>query len=537
MPGRSFWADLMEKGNRCCGGGGGREHLDMEVKMAKVWMDGRACEIEPGTVLSRALQQTAPEFALPCGGGGRCGKCKVKAEGALSVMEPGERELLTQQEIQDGIRLACRAKVEGDCRVRLPGKGEAVILQETQVVLPEDGKHRKPLFERLGAAVDIGTTTMAACLYEEKGLAAQAGMENPQLRFGADVISRIEKSLDGEGEGLAAAVRSGIGELISRMAQEAGRDAAQVDTVVITGNTAMLYLLTKRSPDCLSHAPFQADWLGDTWLAGRELDLPCGSARVYLPPCIGSFVGADTATAILSTGLCSEDKTRLLVDIGTNGEVALWKDGGLCCCSTAAGPAFEGTGLSMGMAGRTGAVAHVRLSETEGKLEAEIIGQAAPEGICGSGVVDAVACLLQSGRLDETGYLEEEEAVIADPVRLTQQDIRMVQLAKSAICAGMKTMLHQAGLTEEDVDELLVAGGFGSYLELGNAVAVGLLPRISTERITVCRNAALAGAVCILLDEDGVRQVRDIAQKAQVMELATDAFFQETYIEEMFFAK
>ena len=127
--------------------------------------------------------------------------------------------------------------------------------------------------------------------------------------------------------------------------------------------------------------------------------------------------------------------------------------------------------------------------------------------------------------------------MIADPVRLTQQDIRMVQLAKSAICAGMKTMLHQAGLTEEDVDELLVAGGFGSYLELGNAVAVGLLPRISTERITVCRNAALAGAVCILLDEDGVRQVRDIAQKAQVMELATDAFFQETYIEEMFFAK
>lgn len=455
----------------------------------------------------------------------------------LSAMEPGERALLTEQELRDGIRLACRARVEGDCRIQLAGKGEAVVQQEIRAVLPENGKQRRPLFGRLGAAVDIGTTTMAACLYEEGGLAAQAGMENPQLRFGADVISRIEKSLAGEGEALAEAVRSGIGELISRMAREAGRDAAQVDALVITGNTAMLYLLTKRSPDCLSHAPFQADWLGDAWLEGRELDLPCGAARVYLPPCIGSFVGADTAAAILATELCEEDKIRLLVDIGTNGEVALWKDGVLRCCSTAAGPAFEGTGLSMGMAGRTGAVAHVRLPQPGGELEAQVIGQTAPEGICGSGVVDAVACLLRSGRLDETGYLEEEEAMIADPVKLTQQDVRMVQLAKSAICAGMKTMLHQAALTETDVGELLVAGGFGSYLDLENAVEVGLLPRVRLERIRVCGNAALAGAVRLLLDEEAVEQIRDIAKKAQVMELATDAFFQDAYIQEMFFGE
>lgn len=217
----------------------------------------------------------------------------------------------------------------------------------------------------------------------------------------------------------------------------------------------MLYLLTQTDPDCLSHAPFAASRLFGETLAAGELGLPCLHAQVYLPRCMSAFVGADITTALLASGICSKPDTRMLVDIGTNGEIALWHRGQLSCCSTAAGPAFEGAGLSMGMAGKTGAVDHVRVQD--GALQAHVIGGGAPKGICGSGVIDALACLLELEQLDETGLLEQDPAPVAPPVCLTQKDVRMVQLAKSAICAGLRTLLRVEGLCGADAAELAVA--------------------------------------------------------------------------------
>lgn len=519
--------------------------------MVTLWVNGVSCRVKAGLKISEALQACAAEaregkeatpsqeksweLALPCGGGGRCGKCKVKAAGVLSAPDAAEREKLTEQELQEGIRLGCRARILGDCRIWLPERDGAVVLQEGKVLNGSDRtKIEDPLFEQWGICVDIGTTTIAARLYDRAGLRAQEGMENPQRSFGADVISRIEKSMAGQQKALAGAVREGITVLTGRLCAQAEIEPEWVDTLVITGNTAMLYLLCERHTDALSRAPFAADWLADEWKTARELGLPCPSARVYLPPCIGAFVGADITTAMLAAGLCRDEKTRLLVDIGTNGEVALWKDGRLTCCSTAAGPAFEGTGLSRGMPGGPGAISHVR--QKDGKLEAEVIGQKTPAGICGSGIVDAIRCLLDQEIIDETGYMEEETAVIAGDVCVTQQDVRMVQLAKSAICAGITTLLHENGIGAESLEELLIAGGFGSYLNLANAVGIGLIPPLSLEKMTVCGNAALEGAALLLKDRNLVEQGRALAKKAQTVELAANPFFQDTYIEGMMFA-
>ena len=264
-----------------------------------------------------------------------------------------------------------------------------------------------------------------------------------------------------------------------------------------------------------------------------HLDSLLPDRLVYLAPCAAAFVGADLMTALLAGGICGKPDTQLLADIGTNGEIALWHDGQLYCCSTAAGPAFEGAGISMGMGGSAGAVDRVYVQD--GEIKAHVIGEAAPQGICGSGVVDAVACLLETGQMDETGYIEEESAVIADPVVFTQNDVRMVQLAKSAIHAGIRTLLHTAGLACEDVSGLLIAGGFGSYLDVENGARIGLFPAEMLACIRVVGNAALSGASMILLNKEYRSVCEEYAKNATIVELSTDPFFADEYMERMMF--
>ena len=387
------------------------------------------------------------------------------------------------------------------------------------------------MFQNLGVAIDIGTTTIAVSLYNKHGLIGQLGAINPQVTFGADVISRMEHSLNGKSEQLAKSVQHGISQLLEQLCQTHGYRVEEIDTLVITGNTVMLYLLTKKNPTSLSYAPFQADWLAGEWI--KDLELPCPNAKVYLPCCISAFVGADITTALLHTNLYKDKKKRLLVDIGTNGEVVLWTGEKLLCCSTAAGPAFEGTGLTMGMTASIGAISKV--SFTNGEFQVQVIGNQEPIGICGSGVIDAVSCLLQSKQMDETGYLEEEEIILAGTVKITQEDIRKIQLAKSAICAGIETLLQQEGLSTNDLEELLIAGGFGSKIDLENAIAIGLLPQIDLKKIKVCGNASLAGAELLLHNYELLEQQKELIQMSQTFDLATNAFFQEKYIEGMLF--
>lgn len=496
--------------------------------MATVICNGKEKRVPNGTRLSDVFFVDAP-----CGGHGTCGKCKVLASGALSKMTDAERKKLTSEEALIGVRLACLTVVEGDCEVKdLPTAGGAKILSGGTAV----SFTPSPTFRRFGVAIDVGTTTLAARLYEKSGTClADTACFNPQISFGGDVISRIEASLGGKQQALASCIRVALSELIDRLAATAALDTREIDRVVITGNTAMLHLLTKTSVKPLSHAPFAAKRLFGEVLPATALGTVAlaEGATVYLPPCISAFVGADTTCALLASGMLENDETALLADIGTNGELALLKDGKLTVCSTAAGPAFEGVGISMGMRGVAGAINAATV--VNGHIHATTVGGAPPIGICGSGLVDAVACLLMTEELDENGYLEDEEAVIAAPVTVTQQDIRALQLAKSAICAGLTTMLDTASCKVQEVATCYVAGCFGSYLNMSNAERIGLFPKGLAAKTKIIGNAAIEGAAMLLLDSTITKKAEKIAREARLLELAANPVFANHYMMSMLF--
>ena len=503
--------------------------MDQGKKTVKVTVSGTEYEVPAGTLLS-----TLPGAPLPCGGHGKCGKCKVRVSGNVSPVSATEREKLTNEELQNGIRLACRAKATGNCSAEFltAQSGKNKILTDA---LSTEG-NLAPAFQRYGAAVDIGTTTLAAQLYDSQGrLLATRGRMNPQSVWGADVISRIEAALKGNGAALAASVCGAIDDLLRGLAADAKIAPEAIDGLVLTGNTAMLHLCTKTSPEPLSRAPFQAKRLFGETVRRDDLGLHNASpeAEIYFPPCIAAFVGADTVCALLATRLCASPRTALLADIGTNGEMGLWHDQKLTVCSTAAGPAFEGVGISTGMSGAPGAVDRVTVSD--GRLSAHVIGEEEPRGICGSGLIDAVACLLETGELDETGFLEDAPALIAPPVSLTQSDIRMVQLAKSAVCAGINTLLHEAGIGTDQVTVFEIAGGFGSYLNVKNAGKIGLFPAALVDKVHVAGNAALAGAAMLLLDKTLRPRAAQLAKNTVAVDLATNPVFINAYTAGMLF--
>jgi uncharacterized 2Fe-2S/4Fe-4S cluster protein (DUF4445 family) len=347
------------------------------------------------------------------------------------------------------------------------------------------------------------------------------------------VINRIEAALDGNARALANAIRGAINEMLATLAGSARIAPNKIDGVVITGNTVMLSLLTAEDVEPFSHAPFRAERLFGETLTAKELGLSSLSeaAPVYLPPCISAFVGADTVCALLATEL-TKGETALLADIGTNGEMALWHGGRLSVCSTAAGPAFEGVGISQGMRGEEGAVD--RVYPVNGRMHAHVIGEGAPRGICGSGLVDAAATMLDLEILDESGYLEDA-CPIAEGVSVTPEDVRALQLAKSAIAAGLLTLLWEAGLSKEGALPLFIAGGFGTYLDRRNAERIGLLPRGLARSSVAVGNAALAGASLLLLDREAEVRALSLARRAHTVELATHPVFSEKFMETMTF--
>ena len=489
--------------------------------------------VPEGALLSSLLLERGHAPDMPCGGKGRCRKCRVWASGALSRPSSSEAGALTPRELAEGVRLACCARVLGDVCVRLPA-GSAVsqiCVQGTEQAFSPD-----PMFSRLGAVVDIGTTTLAAQLYDRQRLLASTSAPNPQRAFGADVISRVGRSVEGGREALARCVRQGVSALLEELCQAAGQGLRDIDGMVITGNTAMLHLLAAEDISPLAAAPFAVRERFGRALPALALDLPCPEdTPVYLPRCISAFVGGDITTALIASGLCRGSDTALLADIGTNGEIALWHKGALTCCSTAAGPAFEGAALSQGMQGAPGAIDHAWVEN--GGIAVHTIGDAAPAGICGSGVADVAACLLMLGKLDETGLLagDADQWPLAQGVAFTQLDVRQVQLAKSAVRAGMETLLHRAGLLAADVARLAIAGGFGSYLSLDSAATIGLLPPELVSRCDVLGTAALSGAAMLLRSRPLQEESRRMADSAAAVELATDPFFAEQYIQQMLF--
>lgn len=498
----------------------------MKDKNATVLWNGTPLSVPVGTTLAACIGIDAP-----CGGRGSCGKCKVIASGALSPLGESEKAKLTEKELAEGVRLACRVTVLGDCVVMPYAAPEqaAVLIGEKNAESPV-----APMFSSYGAALDIGTTTLAARLYDRSGnLLAACGRLNPQGRFGADVISRIEASLGGNAKALAELLCAAIDEMLCELAAQASRSPAEIDGLCITGNTAMLYLLTASDPEALSHAPFAADRLFGEKTTAKAIGLHAVAedTPILLPPCISAFVGADTVCALLATDICNQTESALLADVGTNGEIALWHDRKLTVCSTAAGPAFEGAGITMGMRGGTGAIDRVQI--VNGALCAHVIGDTAPIGICGSGLVDAVACLLELEELDETGYMEDESLTVAAPVSLYAKDIRALQLAKSAICAGIGTAMRQQHVDAAQISTLYIAGGFGHYLNPQSAARIGLLPRSLSQKIKAVGNAALDGAALLLLDKNAIKRATALASAATTLELSTSPVFAELYMSGM----
>ena len=475
----------------------------------------RTVPFEGTPVLDEVLEKAGIRTPHPCGGRGSCGKCAVELFGAVS--EPNAAEL------RAGARLSCQAVLLGNVAVTLPEE-QSVEQIETGVDVQLTELH--PMSGRFGAAVDIGTTTIAVKVYDlaDGTCVGTAARLNPQTAVAADVMGRIDAAMKGELMKLQEQVTTAIETLL----QEAVQDPEKIDVLVVTGNTTMLYLLTGRDPESLSHAPFLADTLFDT-------EITLSGRTVYLPPCMNAFVGADITCAVLASGICQKTETALLCDIGTNGEMALWKDGKLYVTSTAAGPAFEGAGISCGCGSVRGAIDRVWLEN--GRLCVHTIGEEKAVGVCGSGLIDAVAAGLQCEEIDETGALEEDELFLAENVSLKPRDIRAVQLAKAAIAAGMETLLETAGASMDEVQTLYIAGGFGSHLNVQSAAMIGLLPAELTERTVILGNAALSGTASVLLNVQEQEVLRGIASLATHVNLGGNPTFNEKYIEQMMFGE
>jgi len=460
-------------------------------------------------MLDVILESAGVYVVRPCGGRGVCGKCAVEVSGQISEPSPAERKR--------GMRLACETVVQGDARVVLREDGRMDQIQTTDTAQIQKGA---AMAGAVGTAVDIGTTTVALRRYDLKSgrLLGQSAMENPQVSVAADVMGRIDAAMHGQLEKL----QSQIVDAIHQLQQQAGGSS---DSMVLTGNTTMLYLLTGRDPQSLSQVPFAADCLFD-----REENIL--GAAAYLPPCMNAFVGADITCAVLASEMCREE-ISLLCDIGTNGEIALWKEGTLYVTSTAAGPAFEGAGISCGCGSVKGAIDKVWVEDRQ--LQIHTIADVPAVGICGSGIVDAVAKLLELELLDETGALEEDAVELAPGVALNQKDIRMVQLSKAAIAAGIQTLMTVSNTAYADVQTLYIAGGFGSHLDIDSAGAIGLIPQELKEKVKVIGNAALAGASQLLLDVTKLEQVRQIAASAKHWNLGGNPLFNANYVEQMLF--
>ena len=490
--------------------------------MAKliIWQNGISQDVsfDAPARLDDILTINNVNHRRPCGGRGVCGKCVVTLVGCVSEPDPMEQ--------QAGVRLLCRASLLGDAEVWLNEERDIV---QIEVGESELSNLVNPMAGQFGAAVDIGTTTLALKLYDLSNgeSVGQSCMENPQRTVATDVMGRIQAAIEGKGKQLQEQILTALEAMIIDASEKANITPEQVDVMSVVGNTTMLYLLCGKSPVSLAYAPFQADDL-----YGREEEML--GRKAYLHRCMNAFVGADITAAVLASGMCDRDEVALLCDIGTNGELALWKDGALYVSSTAAGPAFEGAGISCGCGSVPGAVDKVWVKNK--RICVHTINDDQPFGICGSGLLDAIAAYLEIEEIDETGAMEKDELLLAPNVMILPKDVRAVQLAKAAIAAGIETMFTEAGISAKDVRTLYIAGGFGSHLNIKSAVNIGLIPAELQDRVKVLGNAALTGAVKILLNSDLQKRAEEIVNATIHINLGGNKVFNELFVEKMMFS-
>jgi len=577
---------------------------------------GKRVEVAPEATLLEAAQQAGLALASACGGVGNCGQCRVEMRaGSVSPPTDNERVILTELELQRGLRLACNTRVRGDVKVHVP-QSSLITAQRLQLegelgeltldplirahdlemepptlndprsdlgrlaaaIPPVPGKAvsadpatvrqiaaaaracdwRVTAFLRdgevigvaptgslpLGVAVDLGTTKIAAVLIdltsgEELSV---AGVLNPQIGYGEDVISRLahaQRNPDG-GHTLAAAVQEALDGLIGELVEQAGVSRDQVADACVVGNTAMTHLLLELPVHQLAVSPYVAATDAALDVKARDLGLTTApGAYVHVLPCIGGFVGADHVAMILATRLDRTDQVALGIDIGTNTEIALAKpDGSMSSVSCASGPAFEGAHISDGMRAAAGAIEAIDLTETGVALRT--VDDAPAIGLCGSGIVDGVAELRRWQLINERGRFDRDHGRVREgrqgpefvlvpadqsgsqrDVAITQEDVNEIQLAKGAIRAGLEVLLDVTGTAPEEVKEVIIAGAFGSFLKLQSALDMGLLPRLPNAGYRQVGNAALVGARWALVSRQARARARQIAERTTYQELTT----------------
>ena len=486
--------------------------MSMETVRIQLEPSAAIVEVRCGASLSSPLSLHGVEF--PCGGTGLCGGCRVRVlHGSLPITQQ-DSLFFSAEDLASGWRLACQAIAD----VPLVLECE----QWRMEILSDNSAMSDTEKLGLGIAIDLGTTTIAAQLVDLKTgnvLAVEAEL-NLQAPFGSDVMSRIHAALSGAD--LTTIVRASIGSMVARLARHREQEVVEV---VLVGNTVMHHLFSSLDVEPLSHAPFDSPDLGEQRFSAAELGWPLSpSCCIRFVRCLGGFVGSDILCGIAAVGMPTSREMIALVDLGTNGEIAIGNRERILYASTAAGPAFEAASIQMGMRATSGAIS--RISHSNRKIHVTVIGDQEPRGICGSGLVDAIAVGLETGAILPSGRVANRTKLypIAGPVVLYQADIRELQLAKAAIAAGFRLLLRSLGRRAEDVKRIHLAGAFGNYVQPSSAIGIGLL-EFSPQQILPAGNTALRGAKMLLLSTHPLE-----VPEMEHIALAADPDFQDEFV-------
>lgn len=502
----------------------------VEVTIHKGKYTERRTAVE-GQNLLEFMQETGYSVPAACGGRHTCGKCKVCVTGDLSDKDREESKFL--KGLDADVRLACFAKIQGPCTLWLPEADTNQI--ETSFI--GSGEKTDPVYEGYGVAFDIGTTTVVGYLFEDSHPEplAVCGEMNNQLPYGADVLSRIVYCNEHTVKPLQRLLRDQLSRIATELCCESEVQQEAVQCMVITGNTTMLHILAGMDPGPLAIVPFVPRSLFGSWhnlkLKGFE------KAKAYLPGCMSAYVGADITCSILAGNLKDRPGNILLVDAGTNGEMVLKTNDRLVCCSTAAGPAFEGAGITCGSSAVEGAIDTVYFNGNG--LSYTTIGGKPAKSLCGSGLIDGAAAMLNGKIMDKKGLIHanpERTAFIGETeVFINQQDIRQLQLAKAAVRAGMDTLMDTCGLDYSSLDQIVLCGGFGSCMNPMSAGRIGMIPWEMRYRTEAIGNGAGKGAGAILQNRGQLEYSVQIVKEAETVELSMSSYFMKRYVKMMDF--
>lgn len=498
--------------------------------------------VKEGESLLDAFIRQEIYISAPCGGKGRCGKCGVQVLNGNTWISDEDKKIYSEEELDAGWRLSCCFYPTEELEVSVSQSDESLFEAVGETENTEESGTEESFYH---VAVDIGTTTIAMSLIggESGKVFHTVTSVNSQRAYGADVISRIQASVDGKKEELQKSIQKDLQDSLEKLLKEKELFGEQIKTIIISGNTTMGHLLMGYDCDTLGVYPFTP--VNIDFIKGTEEVFGTdrfGKKEVILLPGISTYVGGDIVSGMYAYDFTEKEEVCMFIDLGTNGEMGIGNKEKILVTSTAAGPAFEGGNITWGMGSVPGAICSVKLEDTE--VEVKTIRKEAPQGICGTGVVETAAELVREEIVDETGALDEDYFDDGFPLAktpdgkeivFTQKDVREIQLAKAAVRAGVETLLLRYGIKKEEVSKVYLAGGFGYKLNTDKAIAIGMIPEEWQERIVAVGNSSLSGASKYVKDENRDKKIEKLVSISEEINLSADKEFNEFYMDAMFF--